>query len=637
MMHSERFPGLADGAPAERVGRKFAALAGVSRAFPVPAAVAVPVEEFRAALGEETVLRVKSLVDEVRATVGAFFTESAARIGATVAGVRLGDRARRSLRTRLREVFGALPDARFAVRSSGVTEDGPQASHAGVYRSLLDVRGFDAVVAAVEDCWRSYYAVPAIAARIRAGDYDPMPRLAVIIQRFVDPVVAGVAFSGLDGDPDDVQVEYVEGTADRLVAEGRPHRAMETPGPHGAVLAEVRRLTRELRRHHGHDVDVEWAADGAGVRVLQVRPVTARRTGDGPEFWVRRLYFEEPPAGASLGAVAATYAAFSAKRGPANRLAADRGVAVTNGWLVGFTGRALDDPATAHRFAAALANGRSEECLVDFGDTLRQIVVPGPEVVDLVRAVGCAGHPADERQAVVVRDYLRGQLGVVSRRSAGTLVVEYTAAGLLALNRGTAPAERLVVHRDGPAHIPPGGLALRPHLPLIADFTDVMQERYGEVNLEWVLFDDRLVFLDHSVIGDGHELTTHSGTVISAGSASGPVLSVADDDFLSRLSIGPAVSIGEVRAVPEYAELAALVDRVRRCAEPPIVRARLPYAVLSVLIGSVAGFVFDDGSVLSHLSILLREAGVPAVCASGITGVVDGRRGAISGGVFSVA
>ena len=82
---------------------------------------------------------------------------------------------------------------------------------------------------------------------------------------------------------------------------------------------------------------------------------------------------------------------------------------------------------------------------------------------------------------------------------------------------------------------------------------------------------------------------------------------------------------------------AALLDRVRRCAEPPIIRARLPYAVLSVLIGSVAGFVFDDGSVLSHLSILLREAGVPAVCASGITGVVDGRRGAISGGAFSVA
>jgi phosphoenolpyruvate-protein kinase (PTS system EI component) len=40
--------------------------------------------------------------------------------------------------------------------------------------------------------------------------------------------------------------------------------------------------------------------------------------------------------------------------------------------------------------------------------------------------------------------------------------------------------------------------------------------------------------------------------------------------------------------------------------------------VLSVLIGHVAGFVFEQGSTLSHLAILLREAGIPAVAAAGI-------------------
>ena len=43
-----------------------------------------------------------------------------------------------------------------------------------------------------------------------------------------------------------------------------------------------------------------------------------------------------------------------------------------------------------------------------------------------------------------------------------------------------------------------------------------------------------------------------------------------------------------------------------------IVAASRPVAVLSMLIGVVDGFLFEEGALLSHLGILLREAGVPA-------------------------
>jgi rifampicin phosphotransferase len=117
---------------------------------------------------------------------------------------------------------------------------------------------------------------------------------------------------------------------------------------------------------------------------------------------------------------------------------------------------------------------------------------------------------------------------------------------------------------------------------------------------------------------------------MSPGTAHGTLLRLEEDELLARLSIGPAVSIDKSTDVAEYAGLTRILDRVTSLTERPVIHASRPYAVLSVLIGHVAGFVFDQGSTLGHLAILLREAGVPAVAAAGFTGtgevvISDGR------------
>lgn len=640
-----RFPGLRNHVDPDLVGAKFASLARSAEDVPVPPAFVVPVPEFRAALGADSLRRIQGLMDELRATVGAFFVDTVARIAET-AQPRIGEQTRRRLADRLTDLFGPSEDRRFAVRSSGVAEDGAGASFAGVYQSILDVRGADAVADAVEQCWRSYYAAPAVAARIRAGDFDAAPAMAVIVQEFVDPELAGVAFTGLDGDDGEILIEYVSGTAEGLVAGTRAaagassRRLAEVPAPHRETIGQVVRLTRRLAERRGHDLDVEWAADHRGVHVVQVRPVTARRTpggAPGDEFWARRLYFEEPPADFPLGDVARVYTSFETKRGRANRLAAECGVGITTGWVFGFTRRALHDPTAGDRFSAVLRAGPAEECLVDLGDSLRQLVVPKAEVADRVRELAGADRDAAAPDAVVVRDYLRGRLGLVSRRAGDRVVVEYTPDGLLALNRGMAGGKVLVAGLDGSLRSSDESAApLLPHLPRLIAFSDRMRELYGDVALEWVLTDDDLVFLDYSLLGADHPPAGHSGVVLSPGSASGPVLNVYDDELLRRLSIGSAVSVTGSAEI-EHAEFAALANRVAGCAEQPIIRAPLPYAALSVLIGSVAGFVFDQGSVLSHLAILLREAGVPAVRANGAGASPDGVLGTITLGTFGTA
>lgn len=642
----QRFPGFSGLPDPEQVGYKFSSLARAARSFLVPTAVVVPAAEFRAAVSQEATAELQTLFEDMRATVGAFFGDSVRRIEAVAAGFRLPDSARRLLAVRLADAFSGTEPTSFAVRSSGLTEDGSASSMAGVHSTLLAVDGIDAVLDAVEQCWRSYYSAPALAARIRVGDFSSVPVLAVIVQELIEPELAGVAFSGLDGQPGQITVEYVEGLAEGLMAGTQvPYRASsdtvtEVSAAHAATVAEAIRITRRLQAEWGHDIDVEWAADGRGVHVIQVRPVTARRASyasDPAALWIRSLYFEEPPNGATLGEVAEVYAYYRAKRGPVYRLARQLGIEVGHGWLIGFAGRALADPDLRGQLASALATGSSAECVLDFGDTMRQIVVPKTEVVSRIREVTDSGPRAAGPKAVLVRDFVRGQLGVISRVSGGRLIVEYTAEGLLALNRGTTGPETLILAGAEDTEVRPGGEPLLPHLRQLAAFTQAMQDKYGDVTLEWVLSGDALLFIDYSALGSDHVLTSGSGVVISSGSATGPVLHLKRDELLSRLSIGPAVSIDKSIEVSGHSELVGLLERIRAWPEPPIIRVSRPYAALSVLIGSVAGFVFDQGSVLCHLAILLREAGVPAASATGLGEIPDGLQGVISGGAFTVA
>ncbi|MBB1253551.1 deoxycytidine triphosphate deaminase [Streptomyces sp. OF3] len=645
----QRFPGLGATFEADEVGPKFAGLARASADFRVPAAFCVPAGEFVDALTEEQRNELADAFTDLRATVGAFFADSVARIQKTTAEIRLPRQARVLLAARLAELFKDADGVEFAVRSSGLDEDTGTSSLAGVHQSVLGVRGADAVIDAVESCWRSHYEAPAVAARIRAGDFSPTPRLAVIVQRMVRPTLAGVAFTGLDGpegttDPEGtgaakVVVEYVEGLADELVAGVAVPRRVDSvalaagPAPEASrdhpVLLEVVDLVRRLREDRGHDVDVEWAADADGVHLVQVRPLTAARevstVSAGPVAEGYRLYVDDLPSSFTLGAVAAVYGGYTAKRGPAHRLAHRHGVATGAGWVLRFNGRGLHGERTSNALREMLAGG-SDECVLDFGDNLRQIVVPKEDVLDRLAVTSGASPDGTALHSVILRDFVRGQLGVISRRvDGGGLVVEYTEEGLMALNRGTAGGETIIVGdvSDDSADVsfPASGAVLRPHLDEIGRFTEAMHAEYGPVTLEWVHDDGTLYFVDYSVLGGDDAVTVAHGEVcISPGTARGPLLRLDDDALLRRLSIGPAVSIDKSRDVSEHDGLARILEQVASYERKPVVSAARPYAVLSVLLDHVAGFVFDQGSALGHLAILLREARIPAVTAAGISG-----------------
>ena len=184
----------------------------------------------------------------------------------------------------VRTAMAGLDSGPFAVRSSGVSEDGAERSFAGLYESVLDVRP-DEVPEAVD-------RVLASAGAARVAGYAPSgdARMAVIIQRMITPVAAGVVLTAdpINGDRGVSVVTAVRGTGDRLVsghASGdewavTDGRAEARRRPESAIDADqARTVAREARRiadARRTPQDIEWAIDRDGTLwILQARPMTA--------------------------------------------------------------------------------------------------------------------------------------------------------------------------------------------------------------------------------------------------------------------------------------------------------------------------------------------------------------------------
>ena len=240
---------------------------------------------------------------------------------------------------------GGVP---VAVRSSATAEDLASASFAGQQETYLNVRGAEALDAAVIDCWSSLWTARAMAYREREGIAPGDVRLAVVVQRMVEAEAAGVMFTANPANgrrdqivisaawglgesvvsgtvtTDDIVVEagtgrvlsrrtadkevmtvYADGGADRETPDGAaPDRGAavdqggttERPVPtarrkqavldDGAAAALARHGTR-ISDYFGTPQDIEWARADGNFFMLQSRPITAlpEPVADTPDTW----------------------------------------------------------------------------------------------------------------------------------------------------------------------------------------------------------------------------------------------------------------------------------------------------------------------------------------------------------------
>ncbi|MEB3070479.1 PEP/pyruvate-binding domain-containing protein [[Mycobacterium] vasticus] len=209
-------------------------------------------------------------------------------------------------------------DVAVAVRSSAVAEDGATASHAGIFETVLNVKGVADLLDAVRRCWASATSPRARRYTGVRGLESDGAGIAVVVQRQIASACSGVVFTAdpLTGSSDRLVLECVRGlgeavvagqvTPDRIVVDKqsldivaveRGNQESTLEGDCTATGLVSRSLTareavcpslsesqiREIARHalrieqwYGSPQDIEWAFDGQTRSwILQTRPITA--------------------------------------------------------------------------------------------------------------------------------------------------------------------------------------------------------------------------------------------------------------------------------------------------------------------------------------------------------------------------
>jgi pyruvate,water dikinase len=289
-----------------RAGGKGASLARMtSLGLPVPPGFVIGADALAAALADGGA--------ELRALVGG---GAPADVAAGAQAIVAGAPVPAALRDAIGAAYAGLGDGDVpvAVRSSACAEDSETASFAGQQETYLHVRGSDAVVERVRDCWASFFSERALFYRARKGSLEDLG-MAVVVQRMVEADVAGVLFTC---DPvqrrrDRMVVEAVLGLGEAVVSgevtpdhyvlkrDGRVKKAQVQVQPYAIValpeggtterelpedeggarkladeqLAALARIGADLEDRLGCPQDIEWAMQGGEIFVLQARPVTA--------------------------------------------------------------------------------------------------------------------------------------------------------------------------------------------------------------------------------------------------------------------------------------------------------------------------------------------------------------------------
>ena len=232
------------------------------------------------------------------------------------------------------EVF-PTPDQEVlvAVRSSATAEDLPEASFAGQQETYLNIKGANALLTAVKDCWSSLFGARAIYYRGEQNFDNLKVGIAVVVQAMVESDKSGVMFTV---DPitlkkDDLVIEagfglgeaVVSGaiTPDHYVVDKNsmkikekkinrqtfmiiknkellgdekidvPEEIKEVQKLPEKEILQLAQLGVKIEEHYGAPQDIEWAIEDGNVFIVQSRAITtlgnnkksAQASGEGAQ------------------------------------------------------------------------------------------------------------------------------------------------------------------------------------------------------------------------------------------------------------------------------------------------------------------------------------------------------------------
>jgi pyruvate,water dikinase len=236
-----------------------------------------------------------------------------------------------------REALIAKTGALMVVRSSALVEDRFGSSFAGQFESFVGLESEEDFVTAVKSCWAALWSTRALR-YMATHDADPVDTaMGILIQPLVSAIASG---GGLSETADGGMlisatwglgsaIAQGEVTPDRYeltregklthIAAGRkdhqvgcmhkgeplaqvvPQALAEQPCLSRAQAEELAALMRRVSVFMSMPVEIEWALDEAGFRMLQARPLHMQASEVPDDIWMHHPRLNGHPAGVGWG------------------------------------------------------------------------------------------------------------------------------------------------------------------------------------------------------------------------------------------------------------------------------------------------------------------------------------------------
>jgi pyruvate,water dikinase len=228
-----------------------------------------------------------------------------------------------------------------AVRSSALIEDRKGASFAGQFESFLGIDDEAAFLTAVRACWAALWTTNARRYMDNRGQSPAGTAMAVLIQPLVDARASGGGLSENAEGQMLLSATWGLGSAiaqgevvpDRIVltrqgflrtneagrkhhrdicghrASGRagvapqltPRELVDKPCLGAGEAVTLGRLLRRVEAVVGMPIEIEWALDDSGFKLLQARPLTVEPAAVPDEIWLQHPGLNGHPAGIGWG------------------------------------------------------------------------------------------------------------------------------------------------------------------------------------------------------------------------------------------------------------------------------------------------------------------------------------------------
>ena len=496
--------------------------------------------------------------------------------------------------------------SKLVVRSSSIYEDGVNQSMAGLFHSVINVPMEQfALMEAIDNC-RKY--VPVL------NDLHSQ-EIGLIVQEMIEPQLSGLMFTEDPTDRDSgVVLEWVSGHLESLVqgnVEGNEARISRQDCMNGKLdslpsteLKSITNAITQLELITSGPADIEWAISGDVCYILQIRPITSHQIKSFQSI----IDLSKENAYSKLPKRINNHHKISFRRVCAsNGLPISFGNLLTinseidydgirrthNGW--GDSMAVILTPKRVNGSVQRISfNGNNFEKLFKF---LNDIQVECPRFTVLTKELqdtaytGLALIDGGEGEIEIgAGHFLSKGLTAPWKFEIKNGIIREPVDNLLPMN-GIQIGDGMISSENNDVHPPSIS-----DLQRILEILKIIQGSYPNHCIEFGIEPNGMPFLiDHY---PAEIIEGASSQVVSPGSFKGKVLRIETEDILTSIDS----HFHDILVGREIENVIIVADR-----------PRLSLVEYLPKEGKDIGFLFENGSRLCHLAVLLRERGIPAM------------------------